>query len=62
MRLLPPAMMELMHLETHTCVTMDEAAAWFTTAADAGVPPDIVFMDMQLADPRRVRLCAVAMH
>jgi hypothetical protein len=48
-------MLEMMRLETHTCATMDEVIGWFTAAVDAGKPPDVVFMDMQLADPLRVR-------
>ena len=50
-------MMGLLHLDTHTCTTMDEVIAWFTAHAEAGTPPDLVFMDMQLADPGRV--CAL---
>jgi hypothetical protein len=53
-------MMEMMTLKTHQCSTMDEAVAWFAAALDAGTPPDIVFMDMQLADPRRVRARHIA--
>ena len=49
-------MMEMLHLEVHACTTMDDAIEWFTATADAGAPPDIVFMDMQLADPHRVRV------
>ncbi len=49
-------MMALLRVELHCCSTMDEAIAWFESTADARALPDIVFMDMQLADPRRVRL------
>ena len=47
-------MLELLALNAHTCTTMAGAVAWFTASADAGTPPDIVFMDMQLADPQQV--------
>lgn len=48
-------MMGILGVELHCCATMDDAVAWFALAAAAGAPPDIIFMDMQLADPCRVR-------
>jgi hypothetical protein len=55
-------MMELQHMDVHACTPMDEAAAWFGASADAGKPPDIVFMDMQLGDPRRVSVSNVQVY
>ena len=48
-------MMGALCLDARAARSMDEAVDAFTRAADAGAPPDLVFMDMQLGDPRRVR-------
>ena len=48
-------MMNALDLRVHSCATMEDVIAWFTAQADAHAPPEVVFMDMQLADPQRVR-------